>query len=91
MFSHQQPGVSKEREDVAVLTCNILLVPLCFCIVVLQSDSLNFWCAWLSGHSVVAKTTSAVFNRNLALHGNLQRETCIVHDSVSLSDKAADL
>ena len=71
------------------LTSNILLVPQCFCIVVLQSASLNFWCAWLSGRGVVAKMTktfSVVFNRNLAFDGNLQRGTCIVHDSVCLSD-----
>ncbi|XP_062507948.1 replication protein A 70 kDa DNA-binding subunit-like isoform X2 [Corticium candelabrum] len=56
---------------------------------VLQSASLNFGCAWLSGHGVVAKITSVVFNRNLVFDGNLRRRTCIVHDPVCLSDKAA--
>ena len=38
---------------------------------------------------MVAKIASVVFKRNLALDGNLRRRTCIVHDSVCLSDKAA--
>ena len=66
-----------------------MLVPQYFCIVVLQSASLNFRCALLSGRGVVAKITNVVFNRNLALDGNLRSETCIVHDSVCLSDEAA--
>ena len=37
------------------MTCNILLVSQCFCVVALQSDSLNFRCVWLSGRGVVAK------------------------------------
>ena len=68
-----------------------MLVSQCFCIVVLQSDSLNFGCAWLNGRGVVAKITSVVFNRNLAFDGNLRRRTCIVHDSVCLSEEAARL
>ena len=48
-----------------------------FCIVVLLSDNLNFQCAWLSG-VVAATITNVVFNRNL------QRRTCIVHDSMSV-------
>ena len=59
--------------------------------VVLQSSSLNFGCEWLSGRDVVAKITSVVFNRNLAFDGNLRRRTCIVHDSVCLSEEAARL
>ena len=35
------------------LTCNIFLGPRCFCTVVLQTDSLNFRCAWLSGRVAV--------------------------------------
>ena len=66
-----------------------MLVPQCFCIVVLQSAGLNFWCAWLSGCDVVAKITSVVSNRKLAVDGKLRRGTCIVHDSVCLSDEAA--
>ena len=58
---------------------------------VLQSDSLNFLCAWLSGRGVVANIASVVVNRNLALGGNLRGGTCIVHDSVCLSDEAARL
>ena len=58
---------------------------------VLQSASLNVWCAWLSGRGVVARITSVVFNRNLAFDGNLRRGTCIVHDRVCLSDEAARL
>ena len=68
-----------------------MLVPQCFWIVILQSAGLNFGCAWLSGRGVVAKITSVVFNRNLALDENLRRGTCIVHDSVCLSDEAARL
>ena len=52
---------------------------------------LEFGCGWLSGRGVVAKITIVVFNRNLAFDGNLRRRTCIVHDSVCLSDEAARL
>ena len=52
---------------------------------------LEFLVAWLSSHVVVAKITSVVFNRNLALDGNLRRGTCNVYDSISLSDEAARL
>ena len=82
------PNNNQER---GCLTCNILLVPRCFCIVVLQSASLNFGCAWLSGRGVVAKITSVVCNRNLTFDGNLRRRTCIVHDCICLSDKAVRL
>ena len=52
------------------LTCNVLLVSQYFCIEVLQSDGLNFWCAWLRC-VVAAAITSVVFNTNFVLCGNL--------------------
>ena len=70
------------------LTCNILLVSQCFCIVMLPSDSLNFRCAWLNGRGVVAKITPTEIWRSTGICEG--ERTCIVHGSVCLSDEATE-
>ena len=58
---------------------------------VLQSASLDFGFAWLSGRDVVAKITIVVFNRNLTLDGNFAKGNVHCPYNVCLADEAARL